>query len=182
MKTTHKSKYFYGNKISDYGLENKRLDYRTLAKSFDAVLVNDITKLFYNVINGEYIEPIQENGTIDNTDKIEELEEQKDELLDLYREEENEEKANAIMQQIDEIDEKIEELREEEENSYNQDIYQWYIIPYYAAEIIKEYTDDPLYYIEFLDVYVWGVTHWGTSWDYVLTDVILELDEEENEE
>lgn len=182
MKTTHKSQYFYGNKISDYGLENKRLDYRTLAKSFDAVLVNDITKLFYNSINGEYIEPIQENGTIDNTDKIEELEEQKDELLDLYREEENEEKADAIMQQIDEIDEKIEELREEEESSYNQDIYQYYIVSDNGAYIIKEYTDDPLYYIEFLDVYVWGVTHWGTAWDYVLTDVILELDEEENEE
>lgn len=181
MKRTHKSKYFYGHKISDYGLENKRLDYRTLAKSFDAVYCGDITKLFYNMINGEYIEPIQENGTIDNTDKIEELEEQKDELLDLYREEENEEKAAEIMEQIDKIDEQIEELKEEEENSYNQDIYQYYIISDNGAYIIKEFTDDPLYYIEFLDVYVWGVTHWGTGWDYVLTDVILEI-EEENEE
>ena len=21
------------------------------------------------------------------------------------------------------------------------------------------------------DLYIWGVTHWGTSWDYVLTDI-----------
>ena len=39
---THTSKYFYGNKISDYGLEHGYVDYRTLAKCFDAVLNNDI--------------------------------------------------------------------------------------------------------------------------------------------
>lgn len=42
-----------------------------------------------------------------------------------------------------------------------------------GADIIKEYTDDPLYYNEALDMYLWGVTHYGTSWEYVLTDVKL---------
>ena len=37
-----KSKYFYGNKVSDYGLENGYVDYETLAKSFQCVLNNDI--------------------------------------------------------------------------------------------------------------------------------------------
>ena len=67
-------KYFYGNEISEYGIEHNRVDYRALAKSFDAVLCNDITKLFYSDINGEYNEVEQINGFIDNSEIIEELE------------------------------------------------------------------------------------------------------------
>ena len=69
--------------------------------------------------------------------------------------------------------ETIEDLREEEENSFCQEIYQYFIVSDNGAEIIQEYTNDPLFYNEELDMYVWGVTHWGTSWDYVLTDVKL---------
>ena len=36
------SKYFYGNRISEYGLKNGYVDYRTLSQAFDAVLNNDI--------------------------------------------------------------------------------------------------------------------------------------------
>ena len=39
-------KYFYGNEISDYGMENGYVDYRTLAKCFNAVLNNDIMENF----------------------------------------------------------------------------------------------------------------------------------------
>ena len=35
-------KYYYGNAISEYGLENGRVDYRTLAKCFNSVLNNEI--------------------------------------------------------------------------------------------------------------------------------------------
>ena len=34
--------HFFGNEISDYGKENGFVDYATLAKSFDAVMSNDI--------------------------------------------------------------------------------------------------------------------------------------------
>ena len=34
-------------------------------------------------------------------------------------------------------------------------------------------TDEILFYNETLDMYVWGVTHCGTSWNYVLTDIKL---------
>lgn len=42
--TTYKlaTNYFYGNKASDYAIENGFLDYATFAKSFDAVLNNGI--------------------------------------------------------------------------------------------------------------------------------------------
>ena len=68
-RTTHRSKYFCGNEISI----RTRTRVSTLSKAFDAVLVNDITKLFYAEINGEYNEPEQENGQIDNTDEINDL-------------------------------------------------------------------------------------------------------------
>lgn len=60
---TWKSEYFYGNKISDYGIKNGYIDYATLAKSFDCVLCNDIANLFFTEINGEYHEPLLVNGS-----------------------------------------------------------------------------------------------------------------------
>lgn len=55
MYTWH-SEYFCGNKISDYGLENHRVDYATLAKSFDAVLNNNIINAtaedYWETVNG----------------------------------------------------------------------------------------------------------------------------------
>lgn len=53
------------------------------------------------------------------------------------------------------------------------EIFQYYIVSDAGAEILQDYTDEILYYNEDLDMYVWGVTHWGTSWDYVLTDIKL---------
>lgn len=53
------------------------------------------------------------------------------------------------------------------------EIYQYYIISEYGYEFLSRYTDELVYYNDTLDVYLWGVTHYGTSWDYVLTDVEL---------
>ena len=117
-------KYFYGNEISAYGVKNNRVDYRALAKSFDAVLCNDITKLFYSTINNEYNEIEYYNGTDYN-----------------------------------------------EEEDYYYDVYQYYVISSYGAEILERYTNEIVYYLPAIDIYVWGVTHFGTSWDYVLTDI-----------
>lgn len=118
------SEYFYGNKISDYGLKNGYVDYRTLAKAFDAVLNNNI---FEAMDFGEW-----------------ELESDCD--------------------------------YDEETESY-EDIFQYYIVSDNGAEILKE-AGEIVYYNEKLDMYLWGVTHYGTSWDYVLTDIKIELEEE----
>lgn len=53
------------------------------------------------------------------------------------------------------------------------DIYQWYIITERGFEFLEEFTDEIVYYNEQLDIYLWGITHFGTSWDYVLTDIKL---------
>lgn len=175
-RNTHKSIYFGGNKISEYGIENGYLDYGTLSKAIDAVLVNDITKLFYSTINGEHIEPEIVNGYIDNSEKIEELETELEELETELETAPDEDRKRIIHNTILLYKNHIDELEWEQHESENPEIYQYYIVSDNGADIIKQYTNDPLYYIEFLDVYVWGVTHWGTSWDYVLTDCKLELD------
>ena len=59
-----------------------------------------------------------------------------------------------------------------EEGEYHE-IYQWYVITEYGAQFLEEHTDEIVYYHEEMGMYVWGITHFGTSWDYVLTDIKL---------
>lgn len=66
---------------------------------------------------------------------------------------------------------------DEETDEYTE-IYQYYIVPGWAVEEIFEDTDEIIFYNEALDLYLWGVTHYGTSWDYVLTDIKINAQEE----
>ena len=59
---------------------------------------------------------------------------------------------------------------DEETEEYNE-VFQWFIVSDSGAQMIQDYTNEILYYHEELDIYLWGVTHWGTSWDYVLMDI-----------
>nr|DAQ95543.1 MAG TPA: hypothetical protein [Caudoviricetes sp.] len=79
-KYIHKSKYFYSQKISDYGLKNGYIDYSTLAKAFDAVLNNDIMGKTYDLGFWEQI-----NGIVDNTDEIDTLIEKQEKIDDVLR-------------------------------------------------------------------------------------------------
>lgn len=112
---------FYGNKVSDYGLQNGYVDYRTLAKAFEGVLNNDIIAKTQEIGFWELV-----NGT------------DSDEYGDFI------------------------------------EIFQYYIISESGYEILSDYTNEIVYYNEELDMYVWGITHYGTSWDYVLTDIEIE--------
>lgn len=181
MKTLH-SNYFYGNKISDYGIKNNRVDYATLAKAFDVVLNNNIMQAtaslgYWEIENGseEYYEDNQYNRyTYDEKEeRVEELESELENLRDRLEECED----NLMDDSIEETQARIDEI-EEDLNSlyytYYQDIYQYFIISSNGAEILKEWTDEIVFYNEELDMYVWGVTHFGTGWDYVLTDIKIE--------
>lgn len=147
-------KYFYGNEISSYGVEHNRVDYRALAQSFDAVLCNDITKLFYSSINGEYNEIEHFNGS------------------DYYYID-----ANGDILTIEEYEDLSEEQQQECNEEY-EDIYQYYIISEYGANILQDYTNEIVYYLPAIDCYVWGVTHFGTGWSHVLTDIKINEDED----
>ncbi len=111
---------FEGNEVSEYGLQNKRVDYATLDKAFDSVLCNS---MMYLMRSGKYSWEM-----INGTDY------------------------------------------DEEDDSFRE-IYQYYVISDYGYRILSEYTDEIVYYCDELDIYVWGVTHYGTAWDYVLTSI-----------
>lgn len=57
--------------------------------------------------------------------------------------------------------------------AFDEMIFQDYIITEQGYEFLAEYTDEIVFYNERLDLYIWGITHFGTSWDYVLTDIKL---------
>lgn len=58
------------------------------------------------------------------------------------------------------------------------EIYQDYIISEHGANFLSKYTNEIVYYNSELDIHIWGVTHFGTSWDYVLTDIkLVKVDE-----
>lgn len=61
---------------------------------------------------------------------------------------------------------------EEEYNEY----YQYYIIEPQFAEVLQEFTNETVWYNEELDLHVWGVQHWGTSWSYVHTEIEVEVE------
>lgn len=69
------------------------------------------------------------------------------------------------------LDFDYEEENEEEKIIEEPEIFQWHIVSDSGAQIIQDYTNEILYYHDELDIYLWGVTHWGTGWDYVLTDI-----------
>lgn len=166
MKKNKEQKYYYGNPISDYGIEHGYVDYATLAKAFDAVLNNDIMSLTYDIGSWEQVSG-QVSGIVDNTDEIEELEEKKDELV-----EQNENSPSQILEnEIDEINEKIEELENEQNDEL--EVFQWFIVDDWGARLLQE-INEIVYYNETLDMYLWGVTHYGTEWNYVLTNIKID--------
>lgn len=195
MATVWKSEYFYGNKISDYGLQQGYVDYRTLAKCFDAVLCNDLlfeTGYDYEQVSGfpDYYDEIDKLRW-----EIEDLEQEQTEIEDSLMELAEEARKTTrqdiwakiqgeeidlrarlcdIEDTIGEKSTEIEELEDEIEY-YSPEIMQYYIVSDNAVDILA-LNNEIVYYIDTLDLYVWGVTHWGTSWDYVLTNIKIELE------
>lgn len=154
-------KYYYGNAISDYGMEHGYVDYSTLAKCFDAVLNNDIMQLTYDIGYWDQV-----SGIIDNTDEIEELEQKRDEL-----EEQNENSPSQILEnEIYELNDRITELESEQEEV---EVYQWFIVDDWGARLLQD-INEIVYYNEKLDMYLWGVQRYGTSWNYVLTSIAID--------
>lgn len=164
--------HFCGNEISDYGKQNGFVDYATLAKSFDAVMCNDILSTtaeigYWDMVSGSNVTYEDSDGNIldyeEYTDKLEELQERLEDA-----------EAEDNLELVSELENEIDDL---EHSEHYSEIFQYFIISAQGASILEEYTNEIVYYNETLDLYVWGVTHWGTSWDYVLTDIPCERSE-----
>ena len=170
-------KYFYGNQISEYGVQNDRVDYRTLAKCFDAVLNNNI--ISYDIDAWEQV-----SGFIDNHEKIENNENKINKLQNvkefLQEKQENYNESDKMYKLLEKLINKADDKQNELQDNNNElereqdeypEIFQYYIISDAGAELLQQETNEILFYNNNLDLYVWGVTHYGTSWDYVLTDI-----------
>ena len=55
----------------------------------------------------------------------------------------------------------------DEEDDCYLDVFQYFIINSGDAERLSEYTNELVYYCESLDLYILGVTHFGTPWNGV---------------
>ena len=79
--------------------------------------------------------------------------------------------SQIIENEINEINEQIEELENEQDN--DPDVFQWFIVDNFGARLLQD-INEIVYYNETLDMYLWGVTHYGTSWNYVLTSIKID--------
>lgn len=85
--------------------------------------------------------------------------------------------CNNIINDIDDMELVNGTDYDEEEDIYH-DVYQYYIIDDNTANRLIDNTNEIIYYHNRLDIYVLGVDHFGTNWQYVLTDFKLELVED----
>lgn len=182
----HTSKYFYGNKISEEGLRRGYVDYRTFAQAFDAVLNNGIIEAmnkagyYFEEENTEYYE--DNDGNIYTYDEAEEKREEISERLEEIDEkldvlQDNEEANEAEIKALEEEAAALEENSEALEDAHYKDIFQYFIVSDNALDLLRE-AGEAIFICEDLNMIVWGVDHWGTSWDYVMTNIKLDIDEE----
>ena len=190
-------KYFYGNPVSEYGMAYGRVDYACLARAFDAVLNNEIVRATQDMgyewepvgASEEYYE--DRSGDVytyeEAQDRIAELEEERDaaqEALDEAQdmldkavgEDADQDDIDAAHNEVEDCEARLDEIQDDLdrlEDAHYYDVYQWYIVSDNAVQLLQE-AHEIVYYNEDLDMYVWGVTHWGTSWDYVLTSIKID--------
>ncbi len=53
----------------------------------------------------------------------------------------------------------------------SHDVYQTYIITEGGAEYLQSVSNEIVYHCEKLNIYLWGITHFGTSWSGVSTQI-----------
>lgn len=126
--------YVEKDELNEYEKKYNRISFKRLFNRLftDAILCNDITKLFYADINGEYNEVETEIGN--------DYDEETDDPIDIYQ--------YFIVDFNNYTYSKMQELK---------------------GKLGNEFI---LYYLSNLDLYIVGITHFGTGWDYVLTDII----------
>ena len=70
----------------------------------------------------------------------------------------------------------------DEEGDESREVFQYFIISDYGARVLMDCTDEIVWYNDELDLYVWGVTHFGTGWSHVLTDIPIDHDPDDESE
>ena len=175
MNNENKKITFWGVELNEEEIKYHRLSYYTVSKQFDAVLCNNITEvdpsIWDNFINGELTTYYKNGEEITREQYEEETEEIQNAIDDLTFEEwQTEEQETKAQKRIEELEKRLKDYETCEE-----EIYQYYIVSDNALWYLER-MNQIVFYSEKLDCYIWGVTHWGTSWDYVLTNLTLNED------
>ena len=164
-----KNRFYYGVEVSRYGVENNGVDMETLSQIVGGVLNNEIIKKTaasglgtWQIVNGSLYTFFDTDGN-EYTD--EQARERIQELEDMIDEADEDQKTKIETWKAD-----IESLDRPEENT----IYQYYIVSRRGAELLMEETDEIVFYNPELDMFVWGITTYGTAWNCLLTEIPLE--------
>lgn len=186
----NKEFYFYNSQISQYGVENGYVDLEAFASNFSHIPLCD--KMFNNVeyelINGSnvfYCDSAGKEYTFEEReDKVSDISSEIDELIDqksMY--EDKLENGNSKISDeelenlINELDDKIADLNNDisslEYEMENPPL-SFYHIDKKGVDLLSHYTNEQIYYIPEYDMYIWGVTHIGTSWTCVLTNIKID--------
>lgn len=113
------------------------------------------------VLNNDLIPYAQENGlTIETENWIDEYETPNGDII--------------TQDELDEIELNDENFDINDYFELDKEFYQYYIVNSRDAETIQDLTDDVIFYIEELDVCLWGIEHYGSSWDIVPISLNLE--------
>ncbi|MGN0642985.1 MAG: hypothetical protein ACI4JJ_07540 [Huintestinicola sp.] len=188
------SRYFLGSEISSYGEKNGYVDFAAFASSFPHIECNadKFMKYDFELVNGNevhYVDsdgktytPYERNKRVEEIreeieviqDKINELEEEKSLMPksgnSLRTEEQIEQEISLLEDDIGAHENEIETLNYE----YSNDIFEFFITDANGYDILRRYTDEIVYYVPDFNVYLWGVTHFGASWESVLTSIPID--------
>ena len=166
---------FWGCKLNNEEIKNHRLSYKTLASQFEAVLCNNICEvdpnLFDNLESGDFYSYYIAGEEVSENDFNERKEQIEDAIVELNFEEWETEEQKII------IDEHIKQLEDQlaDFETLKNEVFQWFIVSNSALWYLKR-AGELVFYSDILDCYIWGVCHWGASWDYVMTSLRISDD------
>lgn len=177
-----------GDKLEGYNsvseIEDEKANMESALDNLQEVI--DITG--YHEITSFYVANRTFESVLDElhsclSSRIEELENTIDELENIvcvcgaYS---ADEEINILRDELEGIEDTISDIEDEIENATPGEVFQYFLIDERGLELAQEFLPEyPIWHNTTLDLYILGVTHFGTSWDYVLTNVKLELDEVE---
>lgn len=142
-------KYFYCVQIPEEERKQGHISYATLAKAFPHILCNDLIE-----------KTGWENWELENGSDLHYV---------------DDDGNDYTSEEYDELpEEKQDECHEE-----HYDVYQYYIIGDEGASILKTETSELVWYNEDLNLYLWGVCHFGTPWNGVPTEIECGYSDEE---
>lgn len=93
-------------------------------------------------------------------------------LLEALKDEPTDEEIEEIKKECEKTGEDFDYKLQEyiEDSSQSTEVYQTFIVDERTHEMLKDY-GEITYYLESIDSYFWAITHFGTAWSHVMTNL-----------